>query len=683
MDALENPPRTAGIAPRTNGARSILFLQGPISSFFDRLGRALIARGHRVYRINLHLGDQLFWHLPATNFRGDFTEWRDFVAAFLDRHQISDLILHGDRRPYHIVAAEEARARGIPVLATDLGYLRPDWITLEYDGMTTYSRFPRDRDAIHELAEKFQEPELGPRFHTPFWLIASRDVAYNLGLVFGRPLYPHYRYHSTVHPFVEYAGWIWSRPQKWLRSRSSAQTKRDLQAAPGTYFLVPLQLTTDFQIRAHSPYSDLREAVREIIASFVASGSRRKLVFVVHPLDNGVVNWRKVIGRQAEAAGAAERIFARGAGTPMDLLRNAAGVVTVNSTVGITALCNRIPVKALGNAIFDIAGLTCRVPLASFWHEPEPPDPQLLAAFLRALVGTTQIKGGYYERASQDCAIAGFIDRLERRPHPLPSLSASEQHGRTPRPIAKSKAVIGVADAVGIGLARELAAPGVRLLLAATDRTVLARVADDCRYRGAVVDELPLPARNITAALGALETRTDSPAQAFVLCGPEAFARDVDEALDAIEFIGGAGRRFVVIEEDVGSGPAVIGGIRSAAEGVEAGRQRLLMLRAAGVAVSVVTPARAAWRLAALLRAPEIARISPANAAEAIVRHAERDGIIALPGRATALRAAFRCLATRGRGAVGKLIAPAPAREPETHDRTALASAAPADFADD
>src|SRR5207248_283357 len=92
--------------------RSVLFLQGPISNFFDRLGRALITRGHTVHRINLHLGDQLFWHLPAVNFRGRFGEWRSFIGAFLDRHAVTELVVHGDRRPHHIVAAEEARARG-------------------------------------------------------------------------------------------------------------------------------------------------------------------------------------------------------------------------------------------------------------------------------------------------------------------------------------------------------------------------------------------------------------------------------------------------------------------------------------------------------------------------------------------------------------------------------------------
>jgi capsular polysaccharide export protein len=400
--------------------RSFLFLQGPISSFFDRLGRALIARGHRVHRINLHFGDQLFWRLPATNFRGLFDDWRAFIAATLDRHQITDLVLHGDRRPYHVVAAEEARARGIAVFATDLGYVRPDWITLEYDGMTTYSRFPRDPDAIRALAAELGPPDLEPRFQTPFWQIALLDIAYNLGLVFGRPLFPYYRYHSIVHPFIEYAGWLGSRGRRLLTKPAADAEKARLQQAPGSYFLVPLQLATDYQIRAHSPFRDGREAAREIIASFARSGSPRELVYLTHPLDNGLIAWDRVIARLGREFGVADRVLSLPGGTPVELLRNAAGVVTVNSTIGITALYGGVPVKALGTAVFDVPGLTCQGPFDRFWDAPTSPDADLMAAFLRALIGTTQVKGGYYERVSQACAIAGFIDRLENRPYPLP-----------------------------------------------------------------------------------------------------------------------------------------------------------------------------------------------------------------------------------------------------------------------
>src|SRR5437764_9673799 len=162
--------------------RSFLFLQGPISDFFDRLGRALIARGHHVHRINLHFGDQLFWRLPATHFRGHFDDWRAFVGEMLDAHQVTDLVLHGDRRPYHIVAAEEARARGIAVIATDLGYVRPDWITLERDGMSTYSRFPRVPATIPALAEQFPVPDLSPRDPTPLWLLSVHCVLYVISI---------------------------------------------------------------------------------------------------------------------------------------------------------------------------------------------------------------------------------------------------------------------------------------------------------------------------------------------------------------------------------------------------------------------------------------------------------------------------------------------------------------------
>src|SRR3989442_8180926 len=107
------PSETSGLDATRSRAimkpRSVLFLQGPISRFFDRLGTALIARGHRVHRINLHLGDQLFCrNVPATHYRGSLADWRGFIRATLEQHEVTDLVLHGDRPPHHIVAAQEA-----------------------------------------------------------------------------------------------------------------------------------------------------------------------------------------------------------------------------------------------------------------------------------------------------------------------------------------------------------------------------------------------------------------------------------------------------------------------------------------------------------------------------------------------------------------------------------------------
>jgi capsular polysaccharide export protein len=227
----------------------------------------------------------------------------------------------------------------------------------------------------------------------------------------GRPLYPHYRHHGVYHPFAEYAGWLRNAPRRLVTRRATAAAKARLAAEPGSYFLLPLQLATDFQLRARSPFADANAALRVVLQSFAASGSRRRLAVVGHPLDEGLINWRRVIGER-------DRVLFFEGGVSEALLAGAAGVVTVNSTVGLTALRYGIPVKTLGTAIYDIAGLTHPGDLASFWRDPAPPDKLLLAALLRALVATTQVKGGYHSRAAQDHALPIFVERLENARFP-------------------------------------------------------------------------------------------------------------------------------------------------------------------------------------------------------------------------------------------------------------------------
>jgi capsular polysaccharide export protein len=678
------PDRQAGNGDVIGEKRSFLFLQGPIASFFDRLGGALIARGHRVHRINLHFGDQLFWRLPATHYRGRFEDWRGFVAGMMEEHQITDLVLHGDRRPYHIVAAEEARARGIAVIATDLGYVRPDWITLEYDGMTTYSRFPRDPAAIRALAAELPEPELGPRFRTPFWLIAALDVVYNLGLVFGRVFYPHYRYHSICHPFAEYAGWLWSRTKRLFTARATAAEKHRLETVPGSYFLVPLQIATDFQIRAHSPFRGAREAVHEIIASFAESGSPRKLVFVIHPLDNGLIDWHRLITRLAGEFGVARQVLALDGGTPGEVLRGAAGVVTINSTVGVTALHHGVPVKVLGNAVFDIAGLTCQAPLAAFWHDPVPPDKELMAAFLRALIGTTQVKGGYYEPASQACGIAGVVERLEQGLYPLPPLGEADLAGRPPRAGSRTVVVTGLSDGIGVALARAYAAPGVRLCLVGSVAETLDHTADDCRRRGALVETFDLAGRADDLAgragpaladyLAALDRR--SPVDTLVVhAGPRAEAEaEVGGAMRVVDAIGelmrcrGCGE-IVLVDSLVGrpatGDPRAVLRTTSALRSYGAALRR--RLRADGVSVGVVVPRSLAIRAAARLREPDLTLAGADRIAERIARGlSRRRAAVAIPGPATLAMRSLRVVPSRVREAVRNMLLPSPGaiREP-------------------
>jgi capsular polysaccharide export protein len=412
------PARRArqGAPALSSSPRSFLFLQGPQSAFFERVARALTARGHRAHRVNLNLGDRLFWRLPATDFRDHPEDWPYFIAKLIEELGVTDVVLLGDRRPYHIAAAEAARASGAAVWVVDLGYVRPGWLTLEPDGMAGFSHFPRDPAAIRALAKTFPEPDFRPVTEPSFLQLAVRDVAYNVAAILGRPLYPHYRRHGLYHPFAEYAGWVKNAPRRVSTRRATAAAKTRLAAESGSYFLYPLQLATDFALRAHSPFADARDGPRTVLHSFADSGSERRLAVVGHPLDEGLIDWRRVV------AGHRGALFLEG-GVTDALVANAAGVVTVNSTVGLMALRRGIAVKTLGTAIYDVAGLTHCGDLAGFWQDPRPPDPDFLALFLRALIGATQINGGYYTRAAQEQALPAFVARLERGPYPIATQS--------------------------------------------------------------------------------------------------------------------------------------------------------------------------------------------------------------------------------------------------------------------
>jgi short-subunit dehydrogenase len=322
-------------------------------------------------------------------------------------------------------------------------------------------------------------------------------------------------------------------------------------------------------------------------------------------------------------------------------LRGAAGLVTVNSTLGVAALHHGIPVKALGNAVFDVAGLTSPLPLDAFWHDPRPPDPALMADFLRALIGATQVSGGYYARASQDCAIAGFVERLERGIHPLPPLNAAKL-ALAPRPVAHRVVVTGVTGAVGAALARACAEPGVGLRLIGPAPAELDRIADDCRRRGAVVETVPASgaAVNLTGAADLLIVHagaTEEPDIAAVLAAARAEAAAMRwRGSGAIALVGGC----------AGSATAAL------REGCVALRRDL---RRHGVALTVVAPSAAAHRIAMRWRAPRFAAIDPDRLAAAVLRAVRRRrAAIALPRAATlvgrAARLMLRALWEAGRG---------------------------------
>lgn len=403
--------------PDGDGRRRILFLQGPLSPLYRLIGENMRGTGHDVQRINFCAGDWLHWHGEGcTSFRGRPREWNACIDRILKEQAITDLVLHGDQRHYHRIAIECAKPLGIQIAVTEMGMLRPGWMTLEKNGLSTLSHFPANPARIKQIAEDVGTIDFSPKFPGSFTLQTVPDVIYNLTNVILQPLYPHYQRHTIYHPVPEYLRGAFRLLLEKQRAQKASEVLDRLAEEDAPFFLLPLQLEGDFQLRAHSPYNSFSEVIDLVAASFSkAAPDRAHLVLKSHPLDVGYENWGKVISNAASLHGVEGRVHFLDGGNLGAMFAQASGVVTLNSTAGLEALQAGIPVKTLVPALYDIQGLTDERPLDEFWAAPQKPDPALMVAFVTAIAGTIQVRGSIHNREGVAVAARNIAERVLSR----------------------------------------------------------------------------------------------------------------------------------------------------------------------------------------------------------------------------------------------------------------------------
>lgn len=392
-------------------------MQGPLSPLFKLTGERLKEQGHEVFRINLCAGDWLHWHGEnCTNFKGTVSDWPEFIREYLEKHRITDLVLHGDQRIYHRSAIEIALQNDLYIAVTELGALRPGWMTLERNGLSTVSHFPIDPSLIVKLAERAGELDLTPKYPSSFWLQTAPDVVYNLTNVFLKPLFPHYQRHTIYPPLSEYIRGAVRLLRETKRNSVAERKMAELRNTGVSYFVVPLQLEGDFQLRRHSPFQSFAEVLEIIFKSLSEEvGANSHLVLKSHPLDVGFEDWPGVSEKLAKKYGISERVHFLDGGGLEGPFEAASGVVTLNSTAGLEALQAGLPVKTLVPAHYDIAGLTHQGDLSGFWSKPERPDLELLQSYIVALAATTQVRGSIHNQEGVHVAAENIADKISRR----------------------------------------------------------------------------------------------------------------------------------------------------------------------------------------------------------------------------------------------------------------------------
>lgn len=394
-----------------------MLLQGLMGPFFQHLGRGLRHAGHEVFKINFNGGDRAYWRLPnGIDYRGTLADWPVAFAGLLADHQITDVMLFGDCRDHHTAVLTICRERDVTVWVFEEGYVRPDWVTMEVGGVNGHSSLPRDPQWYRDCAARLPQVPEHQKVASSFRRRALEGLYYNAADVLTRWRYPHWRTHRPWHPLVEGMGWARKLNRREERRQQGAQLIKRLHADKAAYFLFPLQLDSDAQIRLHSPFAGIIEALKVVLESFAEyAPAHTRLVVKEHPLDNGVRDWELETSDLAERFGIAERVDYLAWGDIETICERALGMVTINSTSGTLGLDKGVPVVVLGKAIYDMPDLTFQRGLDQFWTEATAPDRETFTAFRRVLIDHCLIPGGFFSNQALEKVVTHAIARFEGR----------------------------------------------------------------------------------------------------------------------------------------------------------------------------------------------------------------------------------------------------------------------------
>lgn len=369
-------------SPRFRVKRPLL-LQGPMGTFFRRFASELREGGAVVKKINFNAGDSLFYNnAEVVPYRGTLEAWGDFFEAFVKEHDIDSVFLFGDLRPRHRIAIARAKALSVPVYVFEEGYLRPDYITIELNGVNGDSPMSKDpevyRRALRELPPETPARPVGVTFRRMAWYA----TVYALTCTHFGFLYPRYSHHRPINAWYQMFSWLrgWWRKYIFLKREAYIVPLLSGELSKKYYFL-PLQVHCDAQVQ-HSSYSTVEEFMEDAIRKFAElADPSHHLVVKHHPMDRAYREYGDHLKRFAREVGLEGRMHYVHDIDLNHILDHALGTITMNSTVGLSSIERGIPAKVLGRAVYDIPGMTFQGSLQEFLRDPGTVDAELVKGF--------------------------------------------------------------------------------------------------------------------------------------------------------------------------------------------------------------------------------------------------------------------------------------------------------------
>lgn len=376
--------------------KNVLLLQGPMSFYFRKLRKILLENNAKsVQQISFNGGDYIFSNKKYnTNYRGSFTSWGRWLENFLFKNEIGVVFVYGGDREYHRHIRNILKKSGVKLYVLEEGYIRPNYITLEENGVNGNSTV---LESFNSLVNKrvIAKPVDNLPSHT-FEMFFFATV-YSVFMKILHPFFLNYNHHKQINLYQRTVFAFKSLAYRESFKKRDQRVMSNLWKLKTKYYFVPLQVHDDFQVKTHSKYNSIESFIKEVVDSF-AEHAPKKSVLVIkhHPMDRGIKEYRNFIRGLAVSLDIKERIIFIHEGSIPSILRNSVGCITINSTVGLSSIYHKVKTKVMGKSLYKLEGCHFSDSLDLFWKTPFKVDSRLFFNFYAYLKEKTQINDSFY-----------------------------------------------------------------------------------------------------------------------------------------------------------------------------------------------------------------------------------------------------------------------------------------------
>lgn len=381
-----------------------IILQGDWEGGISHVALDMIANGIDVTKVILNAADWIYSYrkIPTVAYNKPLDQFETWLRKYVTDNAIDCIIIYNQYRPYNEIGWNIAQELNLECTVLELGLLRPDFCTVYSQDYDHFNFLRAEWGRLERSGVTLEDPEIPVQLAkmktiTKMKQFAAFFLFSRIMAIFLRK-YTHYIDQRGQGFFHHLGALVMSGLRYQGRIKQSRYNGIFATELSEKYYFAPLQVHCDSQILKRSSFSNMEEFIDLVTESFFQHApSDTKLVFKVHPMDRGYKDYHKKIKEINQEHGQNRILYIDRIHLPT-ALDHCLGCVTINSSVGLSALIHQKKLICLGEAAFDLEHLTFQSELDEFWTAEFKPRRVKVNNFINLLKLTSQANGTFFQK---------------------------------------------------------------------------------------------------------------------------------------------------------------------------------------------------------------------------------------------------------------------------------------------